>query len=310
MAGSSRQITIVIPVYCEAGALHENLRAIAEAAGGAGGVDFGMLIVDDGSTDRTWEIVRETAGMMPSVRAIRLSRNFGKEAAIAAGLAHAEGDAVIVMDADLQHPPALIPEMARLWAEEGFDVVDAVKRHRGREAFWYKVSARLFTAALCSLSAFDMRGASDFKLLDRKVVNAWLSMRENVTFYRAMTEWVGFRHAQLPMDVAPRAGGRSSWNFLRLTGLATTALTSFSTKALHIATMAGFLFVLAALVFGGYTVFRWFRGGSLEGFSTVILLQLTVGGILMITLGIIGEYLSTIFREVKSRPRYIIREEL
>ncbi|HNR29835.1 MAG TPA: glycosyltransferase family 2 protein [Candidatus Hydrogenedentes bacterium] len=302
-------IAVVIPVYCEAASIRSNLAVIDKSLQIIDGINYAFLLVDDGSTDQSWEEIQSIAAADSRVRALRFSRNFGKEAAIAAGLEHAEGDAVIVMDADLQHPPHLIPEMVRLWREEAFDIVDAVKQDRGKETMLYRLSVALFTAALCSVSGFDMRGSSDFKLLDRNVVTAWLAMKERVTFYRAMTEWLGFRHMQLPMSVAPRAAGMSRWNLARLVRLATTAMTAFSTSALHLTTALGALFVLSAFLFGLYTLGQWLRGYSLEGFATVILLQLIIGGCIMVALGIVGEYIATIFQEVKRRPRYIIRDQ-
>lgn len=302
-------IQLVIPVYNEENLLQNNLRAIENVLVGIEDINFEIVVVDDGSSDNTWDEIKSVKLKCVSLRAIRLSRNFGKEAAISAGLYHSQANAVIVMDADLQHPPNLIPEMVHLWKEGGYDVVDAVKYNRGSEVFWYKLSSYLFTKVLCSLSGFDMHGASDFKLLDRRVVNAYLLMRENATFYRAMVEWVGFRHIQLPMSVNPRKLGKSKWNFARLLRLAATAITSFNTSALHISTFIGLLFLAISGILTVYTVFRWVFSKSLEGFTTVILIQLIIGGIILTMLGIIGEYLATIFWEVKGRPRYIIREE-
>jgi polyisoprenyl-phosphate glycosyltransferase len=300
-------LSLVIPLYHEASHFAKSFRVIHDVVRDLD-VTAEYVLVDDGSTDTTWQVVMDLQQKFPEIRAIRFSRNFGKEAAMSAGLRHATGDAVIVLDADLQHPPALIPEMLRRWREEGAEIVDGVKRSRGGEPFWRRLGARFFSEMLRRFSGFDMAGATDFKLLDRKVVDAWLTMDEYTTFYRGMTEWLGFRHQRLPFDVADRSDGASSWNAPQLLRLALNAVTSFSSSPLHIITICGSFFIVAAALLAMLTLIRWISGHALSGFSTVIILQLIIGSIIMLSMGITGEYLANIFYEAKKRPRYIIRE--
>lgn len=302
------EISVVIPVYNEASHLASSLNVIVEHVK-ALKRPYELVLTDDGSTDETWSIIARKSREIPTLKGIRLSRNFGKEAAIRAGLSRANGKAVIVMDSDLQHPPSLIPEMVKSWTE-GCDVVDAVKENRGREKKAYSVSARILTTLLNRFSGFDLRGASDFKLLDRHVVDAFLALPESLIFYRGMTEWLGFKHYRIPMQVQERVEGTSQWPFFRLVRLAITALTSFTSLPLHFVTLLGGLLLLVALTMATIVFIQWTYGVALSGFPTVILLQLLIGGSVMVSLGIIGEYLAQIYYEVKRRPYFVVAEEL
>ncbi|MBX7259486.1 MAG: glycosyltransferase family 2 protein [Candidatus Hydrogenedentes bacterium] len=304
-------VSIVIPCYNEGTHIEASLAEIRKHVLGLG--DMGVssvefVLVDDGSTDGTWDALNRFREEHEHCRCVRLSRNFGKEAAICAGIEHAQGDAVIVMDADLQHPPELIPEMVRLWVRENVDVVDAVKEERGEEPAWYRVHARVFNALMCRLSGLNLADSSDFKLLDRRVVTAFLTLQERQTFYRGLVAWLGFRHARLPMHVKPRQGGRSTWSLPRLYRLAITGLTSFSTAAMQFVSLMGVLSLVAAVLLTIKTLWTWAGGYAVPGFATVIILQLWIGSFTMIALGIIGEYLSTVYHETKFRPRYIVAE--
>jgi len=301
-------LSILAPVYNEAAHLRETIAAITEVLSQVG-KPYEIVLVDDGSRDETWDIIMAAAQADEHVRGVRLSRNFGKEGALSAGLRACRGRAVICMDADLQHPPALIPDMVRLWENESFDVVDAVKAHRGREPFHRKMGAGVFSALFNRLSGFDLAGASDYKLLDRKVVDALLEMREVKIFHRGLTEWAGFRHARIPFVVPERAGGASGWPTLRLAQLATNAIVSFSSLPLYLVTLVGLAFLLMAVVLGAWTLYSWFIGRSLSGFSTVILIDLIAGSAILISLGIIGLFIGAIYEETKQRPRYIVRQE-
>ncbi len=306
---SPKRLTVVCPAYNEENNLGRFHAAIASILDGLN-LDWRILFVDDGSADSTLEALEALCQSDPRVSGLSFSRNFGKEAAMSAGLEHAEGDAVLILDCDLQHPVDLIPEMVRLWREEGYDAVDAVKSRRGSESGFKRFGAEMFTLLMCKLSGFDLAGASDFKLLDRKVVEAWKRMDERQTFYRGMTEWVGFRHARIPFEVLDRSGGTSKWNVLRLVGLAFAALTSFSSLPLHLITILGCFFFVAAGLVTLRALYLWVMGQAAVGFTTVIILQLFIGGILAVSLGIIGEYLSQIFAEVKRRPKYIIGKKI
>lgn len=301
-------LSIIVPAFQEAAGLRTGLGAI-HAAARQTHIAFEIIVVDDGSTDDTWAAIAAARREMPEIAGVRLSRNFGKEGAIAAGLDRAKGDACIVMDADLQHPPALIPEMVRRWREEEWDVVEAVKSHRGHESVAHRVVARIFYRAAAWLTGYDLQDASDFKLLDRRVLAEWRRLGERATFFRGLVAWLGFRRTQVPFDVPPRTSGRSRWSLTALSGLAVHAVTSFSALPLQLVTMLGLVMLLVAVVLGVQAIRLWLEGLALPGFTTVILLQLIIGGVLMLSLGIIGTYIARIYDEVKARPRYVIRDE-
>jgi polyisoprenyl-phosphate glycosyltransferase len=298
-------ISVVIPVYNEAAGLPALLTSVNAELDKAG-CRFELIIVDDGSTDKTWQTLSEAAGPGANVHGLRLSRNFGKELALCAGLERARGDAVIVMDGDGQHPPTLLPEMVRLWRTTGVDIVEAVKTKRGPESFSGKTGALLFYVALNKLAGVNLKGVSDFKLMDRKVVAAWLQMQERNVFFRGMTAWLGFTQVKLPFEVPGRTTGRTGWSFPTRMKLALTGISAFSSLPLQFVTVAGLLFFAFSVVFGIYTLILQLAGRSVSGFATVILLLLIIGSLLMLSLGIIGEYLARIYEEVKSRPRYVV----
>jgi glycosyltransferase involved in cell wall biosynthesis len=302
-------LSVVIPVFREARHLPTMLSAVRQSLESCG-ISYELVLVDDGSSDDSWEIIRAEAKAVPAFLALRLSRNFGKESALCAGLEHAQGDAVIVMDADGQHPPSLLPEMVRTWKTSGADIVEAVKTDRGRETLSDKFSAKLFYVLLNKLSGFDFRGASDFKLMNRKAVDAWLKMPERNVFFRGMTTWMGFTTAQIPFEVAQRSTGQSTWSYLKRLKLALTGITAFSSLPLQVVTFAGALFFAFSILLGAQALYLKLVGEAVSGFTTVILLELIIGSFLMISLGIMGEYLARIYEEVKGRPRYIITESI
>lgn len=274
--------------------------------------DYEVLFVDDGSPDDTWETLLEAAAGNHRIRAIRLSRNFGKEAAIAAGLEHAGAgaDAVVVMDADLQHPCSLLPEMIRRWQEEGAEIVEAIKRDRGREAWLYRLCSRLFYWIASHLSRIDLGDVSDFKLMDAKVVAAWGQMRESNLFFRGMSAWVGFRRVRLPFTVRPREAGTSGWGLWQLVRLAVTGITAFTSFPLRLVSLAGLVFLVFSVIWGTRVLLLKIQGNVIDGMTTLILLQLIVGSMLLLALGVIGEYIARIYHEVKLRPRYVVRERV
>jgi glycosyltransferase involved in cell wall biosynthesis len=302
-------VSIVIPVFQESAALPSFLAAVRHTLDQAA-VSYELVLVDDGSSDNTWPIIAQEAKASPTVRGFRLSRNFGKESALCAGLEKARGAAVIVMDGDGQHPASLLPEMIRMWRATGADIVQAVKRSRGQESFSSKASALVFYLLFKQLSSFDLRRASDFKLMSRKAVDAWLKMGERNVFFRGMTAWMGFTTVQIPFEVAQRSRGHSTWSYLKRLKLAITGIAAFSSLPLQLVTFAGALFLVFSIVLGTQTIYLKLSGQAVSGFTTVILLELIIGSLLMISLGIIGEYLARIYREVKGRPRYLISESV
>jgi polyisoprenyl-phosphate glycosyltransferase len=302
-------LSVVIPIFREGAHLPGFLTAVRNALSESN-LPYEFVLVDDGSPDDTWRILAGEANAFDGVQALRLSRNFGKESALCAGLEHARGDAVIVIDADGQHPPSLVPEMVRLWQTSGADIVEAVKRRRGRESLSSKAGALLFYFILNKLSGFHFKGASDFKLMNRKALNAWLQMHERNVFFRGMIVWMGFTSVQIPFEVAPRSAGQSTWSALKRLKLALVGITAFSSFPLHLVTFAGAIFLVLSVLLGAETLYLKLTGRAVSGFATVILLELVIGSLLMISLGIIGEYLARIYEEVKGRPRYVVAESI
>jgi glycosyltransferase involved in cell wall biosynthesis len=302
-------ISVVIPAFNEAEILKESLSEILRHLKDAA-PKYEIVLVDDGSTDGTWEVLRVLADEVEEMRAIKLSRNFGKESAIAAGMEFASGDAVIIMDADLQHPPDLIPEMVRLWKDEGWDVVEAVKTDRGNESFRSKLGARLFYWLMSRLTDLRLDGSSDFKLLDRRVVDTHNRFPEKSRFFRGIISWLGFTKRQIPFNVGNRTVGGSKWSLVQLVKLAFRASTSFSSLPLHFVTLIGILTFVLSIVLGIDTLYMKFSGFAVSGFTTVILLLLFIGSAIMLSLGIIGIYVSRIFDEVKGRPGFIVEKKI
>ncbi|MBQ8613822.1 MAG: glycosyltransferase family 2 protein [Ruminiclostridium sp.] len=297
-------LSVIIPAYNE----QENIEKTAETIYkilSDNKLDCEIMFVDDGSKDRTWELISRLSEENPSIRGLKFSRNFGKEGAIFAGLKACDGDAAVVIDCDLQHPPELIPEMVNLW-KQGFEVVEAVKASRGKEGIIYKTFANSFYRLMKNSADVNLDRASDYKLMDRKVIDALNDMPERLTFFRALSSWVGFKTTQLEFHVAPRNAGTTKWNFRKLAKFAINNITSFTNLPLQIITGAGIIFLIFAVVFGIYTVVQHFSGVSAEGFPTVYLLILITGGFIMLGLGVIGYYMAKIYEEIKFRPRYIV----
>ena len=302
-------LSVVMPVFREGVQLSAFLAAVRDSLSQCD-LPYELVLVDDGSPDDTWSVIVGEAKSFRTICALRLSRNFGKESALCAGLEHARGDAVIVVDADGQHPPSLLPDMVRMWQSSGADIVEAVKRKRGRESLSSKLGALLFYLILNKLSGFHFKGASDFKLMNRKAVDAWLKMHERNVFFRGMTVWMGFTTVQIPFEVVPRSAGQSAWSVLKRLKLALVGITAFSSFPLHLVTLAGVVFLALSVLLGLETLYLKLTGQAVSGFATVILLELIIGSLLMISLGIIGEYLARIYEEVKGRPRYLVRESI
>lgn len=298
-----KRISVVVPVYNEGAHIRSSMERVGKICDDAG-IMYELVLVDDGSKDHSWEEISRMAKEDERVTAVRLSRNFGKEPALCAGLDAASGDAVIVMDADLQHPPEKIPEMVRLW-QEGAEVVEGVKSSRGKEKRTYRFCAKLFYGMINKATGIDFDNASDFKLLDRKVVEAMKQMPERMTFFRGMSAWVGFERKSFEFEVAERVDGTSKWSLKRLITLAVTAVTSYTSAPLHCITFLGVIMFFGAVVLGIQTLYMKFAGYAQDGFTTVILLLLFIGSMIMISLGIIGIYLMKIYHEMKGRPRYL-----
>ncbi|MCL2717332.1 MAG: glycosyltransferase family 2 protein [Lachnospiraceae bacterium] len=298
-------LSIIIPAYNE----EDNITYISTALKKVleiEGINYEIIFVDDGSSDLTFAKIKAQNLSSDNIHGYRLSRNFGKEAAMWAGLGKINGDCCIVMDCDLQHPAAVIPRMYRLW-QEGYEIVEGIKV-RGKESILYKLFSGIFYRLISSLSGFDMRSSSDFKLLDKKVVNELLNLQERNAFFRGLSFWVGFNSTKIEYQVGKREYSKSKWNTFGLFKYGLSNIIGFSAAPLQIVTIIGVLLTLASIGLGIQTLVRFLMGYSLEGFTTVILLLLLVGGGMMISLGIIGLYIAKIYDEVKNRPRFIICE--
>lgn len=272
-------------------------------------IPYEIVFVDDGSKDGTWSEIERTAQKDPHIAGVHFSRNFGKESAMLAGLANTKGDCCVVMDCDLQHPPETVVEMYRLW-EQGYEVVEGVKHSRGKESLAHKASAGMFYKLISKAVGIDMSRASDFKLLDRKAVDALLDMPERNAFFRALSAWIGYKTTSVEFDVREREEGESKWSTKSLIRYAITNIVSFSSAPMQFVTGAGVFVFFLAVILGIQTLIHYFTGNAVEGFTTVILLLLLIGSILMISLGIIGYYISKIYEEVKGRPRYLISRKI
>ena len=266
-----------------------------------------LVFVDDGSQDGTWHGISAAARQDKRVRGLRFSRNFGKEAALMAGLRFALGDCCVTIDCDLQHPPEKIVEMYRLW-EQGYEVIEGIKSDRGRESHAHRFAANIFYRIMTSAVGFDMNGRSDFKLLDRRVVDVLLSMPEHNTFYRALSAWVGFRSTTVSFEVAPRQAGKTKWSITKLIRYALQNITNFSASPMKVVTVLGIVMLVFSLALGMQTIIKKLCGQAAEGFTTVIIVVLLTGSLIMISLGIIGYYMARMFEELKARPRYIVAE--
>ncbi len=297
-------LSVVIPAYNEQEMVPTAAREIGRALKQAG-IAYELLFVDDGSKDNTWQEIRALS--QTGVRGVHFSRNFGKEAAIFAGLQHSKGDCVAVIDCDLQHPPEKLAEFYRRW-EQGAEVVEGVKSDRGQESGLHRLSAKVFYALISRATKVDMSRASDFKLLDRKAVNVILTMREKRAFFRALSSWVGFRTAEVAYEVRERTAGQSKWSTWSLMKYAVSNITAFTAMPLHIVTLLGVVTLLVSVVLGVIALVQKIAGTALGGFTTVIILLLFIGSMIMISLGILGYYIGNIYEEIKDRPRYVVAD--
>lgn len=299
-------LSVIIPAYNE----QENIEPAADAISTVlreAGIGYELVFVNDGSTDRSWEAICRRSETDQTVRGLCFSRNFGKESAIFAGLSAARGDCCVVIDCDLQHPPEKIVEMYRLW-EQGFEVIEGVKADRGKESAGYGFAARVFYKLISKSTGLDLMNASDFRLLDRKAIDSLLSMGERHAFFRALSSWIGFRTATVEFDVRPRNAGQTKWSTKALVQYALTNITAFTTAPMQLITVMGVITLIVSVIMGMVALVQKFSGAALEGFTTVIILQLFTGSLIMMSLGIIGHYLAKIYDELKSRPRYIISD--
>jgi glycosyltransferase involved in cell wall biosynthesis len=302
------EIDVVVPVYNEADGIETNMTLVVNALDAAALTSRTRLIlVDDGSTDGTFAAIERFAAKRVDVAMLRFTRNFGKEAAIEAGLAHSEGDAVIVMDSDLQHPPELIARFVKEW-RGGALVVEGVKRTRGRESLATRSFARLFYWLFGRLTDLHIDNHTDFKLLDRRIVDLYLRLPERRKFFRGLVRWMGHAAVQVPFDVPERNVGRSGWPRLRLLRYASDSIYSFSGIPLHLLGLLGAIAIAMSLAILGIALVQYVRGTAAAGFTTVIFLLVFVSGFQLMAFAIIGGFIARIYDEIKSRPRFLVAQ--
>ncbi len=300
-------LSVVAPVYNEQELLDEFYARVCSALVG---IDFELVLVDDGSTDTSPAILTRMASSDPRVHVVYLSRNFGHQTALTAGLDHATGDAVVMLDADLQDPPELIPKMLDHW-RAGCDVVYAVREHREGESRFKLTTARWFYKLFDKLTQVELQqNSGDFRLLDRTALGALLSMRERSRFLRGMTVWVGYRQAAVPYRRDPRLAGETKYTLSKMLRFSLDAISSFSHRPLQLATLLGFLISTLAFIAIPVVIVLRLLGSYLPGFGSITIAILLLGGIQLIALGIIGEYVGRIYDEVKGRPLYLVRSRL
>jgi polyisoprenyl-phosphate glycosyltransferase len=307
MTDQVREMAIIIPVYNEGPSISPNLAEIRRVLNETG-INCCYLLVDDGSTDSTWTELQDLTLRYKDFSAVRLSRNFGKEAAISAGLDNIDADLYLIMDSDLQHPPHYVKDMLKLMEKEQADIVNGIKSARSKENIIYRHCAKKFYRLLRLLTGLDLTDSSDFKLLNRRVVDALRRFDEKSLFFRGLVNWVGFKSVSFPFTVDQRTNGTSRFTTGKLLKLAQHSTLAYSGKPLYLTILAGFTFLALAVILAIQTLYNYLSGMALSGFTTVILLILFTGALILISLGIIGVYLALIYDEIKSRPRYIISE--
>lgn len=299
-------LSVVVPIYNEVETIAELHRRVATALEE---LDFELVLVDDRSSDGSWDELRVVAAKDPRVRLVRLSRNFGHQVAITAGLDAARGEAIVLMDGDLQDPPEVIPELVEQW-RAGYDVVYAIRAHRAGETRFKLVTARLFYRLMRRMSQVDIpENAGDFRLLSRRAAEAMRAMPERARFLRGMTSWIGFRQTGVEYRRDARYAGTTKYPLRKMVRFAFDAVTSFSTAPLRIVSGLGLLMVIFCFAYLVYAlVVRFATHSAVAGWTTVVVLVLLIGGIQMLSLGIVGQYIARIFEEAKNRPLYLIDE--
>jgi len=306
---SAPVLSVVIPVHQEQAVVAITLGAVSEALN-ALGEPYEIIVVDDGSTDHTFEQCVQFRTQDPHVRVLGLSRRYGKEAALVAGMARASGAAVITLDGDMQHPPSKIGEFVQCW-RAGAQVVHGVKIDRYFEGFFHRLAARAFNWVLSRAAGFDMVGSSDFKLFDRAVSDILVKrFPEHHRFHRGLSIWVGYKQASVPFNVGERPAGHSRWRVVDLVNYGWNTLTAYSSLPLQLVPLLGLVMLVVSLVLGLEALISRIQGGAVSGFATLEVTILFTGSMIMIGLGILGQYLARMYDEVKQRPLFLIGREV
>ena len=304
-----KKITLLIPAYNEELSLPSLYKELVGLMDNQPNYEWEVLFVNDGSKDKTLECIKELRVSDKRINYVDLSRNFGKERAMLAGFDYATGDATVIMDADLQDPPSLIPEMIKYW-EEGYDDVYALRKDRGKESWLRKKLSLAFYDILQRSTRIEvLPNVGDFRLLDRSCIEALKKLRESERYTKGMFCWIGFRKKEIKFDRGNRTAGNRSWNFISLFGLAIEGITSFTTVPLRFATIMGVIVSLTSFIYIMYIILKVFLWGEpVQGYPSMMCVILFLGGVQLLSLGIIGEYLSRVFCESKNRPTYIARD--
>lgn len=304
-----KKITIIVPSYNEEEALPYLYERLNTMMNNLNQYEFEVLFINDGSKDRTLELIKEMRTKDNRISYVNFSRNFGKETAMIAGLDYATGDAVIFIDADLQDPPELIPELIKYW-EEGYDDVYARRSSRKGETFLKKFTSKMYYKVLQSLTRVEIqKDTGDFRLLDRRCVNALKKMRETQRCSKSMFSWIGYKKKEVMYDRDPRIAGQTKWNYKKLIDLAIDGITAFTTSPLRVSTFLSIPTFLAFAIYLIYIIVRCITNNcGVQGYQTIILLNLFFFGVIILLIGIIGEYLGRIFNETKNRPLYFVDE--
>lgn len=304
-----KKITLLCPAYNEQSGIIAFLNVLDNTVKDLQKYQFHVIILNDGSNDNTAQIVSDHQALNYDLTLCNFTRNFGKEAAIVAGFERYSADAYIVMDTDLQHPPELITKMLTEW-EKGYKVVESIKADRGTESVFYKVFSTMFYKGLELLSSLKLANHSDYKLLDNEVAEQIRKLPEKQRFFRGIVEWLGFPAIQIPFIVPERKNDDSSWSLWELFKYSIHNITSFTSAPLHLVTLIGLLMLFISVILGSVTFYQWLLGSAVTGFTTVILLLLFIGSVLMVSLGLIGLYLARIYDEIKARPVYLVKDEI
>ncbi len=308
-------LSIVVPCYNEANGLphfHEQLSAAARALTQKRGLHCEVVYIDDGSKDATFTVARALPAQSLDVQVVSLSRNFGKEAALMAGLQHARHEAVVFMDGDGQHPTTLIDTLVGHWLDDGYDVVYTAKAHRESESWLRRFGVKSFYALINWRSRHKIpEDAGDFRLLSPRAANALRQMPERNRFFKGLASWIGFKQLRVDYEPEQRAHGKTSWNFASLIGLSIEGLTSFSVAPLRFASMLGIIMATVAFIFGVMILYETiFYGKSVPGYPSVMVGVMVLGGVQLIMIGIVGEYIGKILSEQKARPIYFVAEHI
>ena len=304
-----KRISILIPCYNEEKSLPLLYPELVKLMDSEPNYEWELMFVNDGSRDGTLKVLQDLRQQDKRVNYVDLSRNFGKEAAMLAGFDHVTGDCMVIIDADLQHPPTLIHDMIHWW-EQGYDDVYAKRKSRGKESWLRKHLSLRFYKILQSSSRFDvLQNVGDFRLLDRCCINALKKLRESERYTKGMYSWIGFKKKDIEFEQGDRLAGESSWNYRQLFSFAIDGITSFTSAPLRISTIVGFIVSLLAFLYMIYVFIKaLIYGDPVQGYPTLVILILFLGGIQLLSLGIIGEYIGRIYNETKNRPDYIVRE--